>query len=352
MMKTILFDNIIYSLQQSGGISSMWTMLLNSFYQDNRFDYTCFESNKKVFQNIYRKDLSIDKSKILIHKSILPLSIERYLDINVPNSDIFSIFHSSYYRVLQNKSIKSIVTVHDFTYERFMSGIKKQIHCHQKYKAINNADFIVCVSNNTYNDLLYYLPEINKNKVKVIYNGVSSDFHHIENIEKDDYLLYVGSRCNYKNFNLLIEALSETSHRIKICGTPLSNKEEQFLNKKIGHNRYEIYSNINNAQLNQLYNSSKCLIYPSSYEGFGLPILEAQSANCPVIALNTSSIPEVIGKSPLLIKNADKKSLIKALNMLEQDSILEEVINAGQANVKRFSHETMANQYKDLYLNL
>ena len=72
MMKTILFDNIIYSLQQSGGISSMWTMLLNSFYQDNRFDYTCFESNKKVFQNIYRKDLSIDKSKILIHKSILP----------------------------------------------------------------------------------------------------------------------------------------------------------------------------------------------------------------------------------------------------------------------------------------
>lgn len=351
-MKNILFDNIIYSLQQSGGISSMWSILLESMLNDNRFDFRCIEHNNSVKNNIFRSPISFPSNKIIQEHSFFPISIERYRKVAIPNDNNFSVFHSSYYRIPSNPSLKSIITVHDFTYERYVTGIRKKIHCDQKYKAINHADIVVCVSQNTYNDLLHYLPNINKQKLHVIHNGISSDFQKLNNVSRGDNLLYVGSRSKYKNFELLIETISETSHHIDICGAPLTCSEQKYLNKKLGHNRYTIYSNIDNTQLNKLYNTAKCLIYPSNYEGFGLPIIEAQSACCPVIALNTSSIPEIIGETPLLLQQATKKDLLKALSNLENQTIIKEVIEAGKTNALRFSNIKMTNSYKDLYLTL
>lgn len=350
-MKNILFDNIIYSLQKSGGISSMWSILLESMLNDDRFDLRCIEHSNSAINNIYRNSISLSSNEIIQEHSLLPLSIVRYRKVSSPNNN-FSVFHSSYYRIPSTPSLKTLITVHDFTYEKYVTGIRKKIHCQQKYNAINHADIVVCVSQNTYNDLIHYLPHINKQKIHIIHNGISSDFHNISNISRGDNLLYVGSRSKYKNFELLIETISETSHHIDICGAPLTHTEEKYLNKKLGNDRYTIYSNINNTQLNKLYNTAKCLIYPSSYEGFGLPIIEAQSAGCPVIALNSSSIPEVIGETPLLIEHATKNDLLKAISNLENPTIIEEVIEAGKINALRFSKNRMTNSYKELYLTL
>ncbi len=346
-MKTILFDNIIYSLQQTGGISSQWSMLLDGLLHNDAID-SMFLERKDAINNIYRKNIRASEDKIVKLSHQLPLIIDRYRDIDIHDMNL-SIFHSSYYRCVKNKGVKSIVTVHDFTYERYMAGLRRYVHCKQKNNAINKADAVVCVSQNTCNDLLYFLPNIDKDKIKVVYNGVSDDFREINGATRGDRLLYVGSRAKYKNFDFVVETLSETSYHLDICGVPLSIKEQKYLNRKLGKDRYKVYSNVDNQLLNKLYNQTKCLIYPSSYEGFGLPIVEAQKTGCPVIALNSSSIPEVIGETPLLLQKLSCKELLSALKILESPTLFDNISKMGIENARRYSSRSMIDSYMGIY---
>lgn len=349
-MKTILLDNIIYSLQQFGGISAMWAILQKSLLCENTMNFI-FSEREDANNNVYRKDIVLSNDRLIKATYKIPLIIDRYNSINIGNAKP-DIVHSSYYRSVDDRSVKKVVTVHDFTYERYMSGLRRYVHCKQKYKAIYDADVVVCVSNNTRNDLLHYIPNIAEDKIKVVYNGISNDFYKLDNIQRGDRLLYVGGRTKYKNFDFLIDALSETTYSLDICGAPLSYKEQSFLNKKLGNDRYKVYSNIDNSSLNILYNRARCLIYPSSYEGFGLPIVEAQKAGCPVIALNVSSIPEVIGETPLMLSNISRKELILLLKMVESPTLFEEISNMGIINANRFTTQAMINGYKEIYNNI
>lgn len=349
-MKTILLDNIIYSLQQFGGISAMWAILQKSLLCENTMNFI-FSEREDANNNVYRKDIVLSNDRLIKATYKIPLIIDRYNSINIGNTKP-DIVHSSYYRSIDDRSVKKVVTVHDFTYERYMSGLRRYVHCKQKYKAICDADVVVCVSNNTRNDLLHYIPNIADDKVKVVYNGISNDFYKLDNIQRGDRLLYVGGRTKYKNFDFLIDVLSETTYSLDICGAPLSYKEQNFLNKKLGNDRYKVYSNIDNSSLNILYNRARCLIYPSSYEGFGLPIVEAQKAGCPVIALNASSIPEVIGETPLMLSNLSRKELMLLLKMVESPTLFEEISNMGVINANRFTTQAMINGYKEIYNNI
>lgn len=346
-MKTVLFDNIIYSLQQSGGISSQWAMLQNGLLYNDEVKLLFLERNDAL-NNIYRKSIDLPIEKLVGLKHNYPLIIDRYRNVKVQDLKP-AIFHSSYYRCVDDKDVKSVVTVHDFTYERYMAGLRRYVHCKQKYNAINKADAVVCVSENTRRDLLHYLPNINKDKIKVVHNGVSDDFYLIVGAERSDRLLYVGSRAKYKNFDFVIEGLSEMSYHLDICGAPLSIKEQEYLNRKLGSDRYMVYSNVDNHRLNELYNQAKCLIYPSSYEGFGLPIVEAQKTGCPVIALNASSIPEVIGETPLLLSELSQKELLSALKKLESPTLLENTSKLGIENASKFTSQSMIAGYKEIY---
>ena len=352
MKQKILFDNIIYSLQQNGGISSIWAILQNAILNNNDFECKFIEYNNAETNNIYRKKLNLPHQNIINPKSFFPIEIERYCKAKMPIDETFDIFHSSYYRIPSNHRGKTIVTVHDFIYEKHMPIISRSIHCKQKYSAIYNADLVVCVSQSTRNDLLHYLPNLDKNKITIIYNGISPDFHKKEDIEHSNRILFVGSRAKYKNFELLIETLTETSSNLDICGNPLSKKEQNYLNSKLGIERYKVYTNINNIILNDLYNSAYCLIYPSSYEGFGLPIIEAQQAGCPVIALNRSSVPEIIGETPLLMNEPTKQELLTSLKKLKSQSTYNEVIECGLVNSQRFTSKAMTDAYIDLYRHL
>ena len=104
-----------------------------------------------------------------------------------------------------------------------------------------------------------------------------------------------------------------------------------------------------NEELNLLYNSVEYLLYPSSYEGFGIPILEAQRSGCPVITLNNSSIREVSGGYTLLMESANISEFKKKNEILSHNLIKEQIIAAGLENAKRFSWDKMSNQYLDLY---
>ena len=353
----IYLDNIIFSLQKSGGISVYWYELLKRILQDKDFEPIFIDYNNK---NLFRKLLSIDNSKIISNLK-LPIKLIRYFNPCWLNSP--TIFHSSYYRYFSSRKTTNICTVHDFTYEYFRRGLPKLIHKIQKGNAIKNADFIICISNNTKKDLFKFYPKINKKNVHVIYNGVSSAYKPIKNsllelrklipFSSKKYILYVGDRLSpYKNFKLVVESSKLSNIPVVLVGGGLLNlNEKSYLNKLIGSRNYCHLNNIENIKLNILYNNALCLLYPSAYEGFGIPLIEAQNAGCPIIANNSSSIPEVVGKGAVLIDDICKENISSKLNLLINNSIfVSKIIKFGFENSKNFSWDKCYLETKNIYL--
>lgn len=345
----ILLDNIVFSLQRAGGISVVWENIITGL-QRSKLEYECLEypGNKG---NIVRKAM-----EPFNRKTIKPLSmwVERYSNLSVEAANPF-IFHSSYYRTCTNKNAINITTVHDFTYELFNKGLAAKVHKWQKFRAIRNSDVIVCISENTKQDLLKFLPDVKPETVRVIYNGVSEDYKQVETHRWDslgEYVVFVGSRQPYKQFQFTVEAIKDTPYKLAIVGGKLSEAEIAFLDSSIGRDKYVYTGFLTNEELNELYNQAVCLAYPSAYEGFGIPVLEAQRAGCPVIAYNASSIPEVIGETPLLLNTLTVSEFHDKLNLLKQGSIRHEVISAGLENSQRFSWKKMGDEYVELYREL
>ena len=213
------------------------------------------------------------------------------------------------------------------------------------------ADAIVVISENTKKDLLSFFPNIYPSKVRVIYNGVSDDFFPLKEQVVTNNFLFIGSREKYKNFDFAVEAISQTDNfKLNIVGSILREKEVEMLNKSIP-GRWKLFNNIENAKLNELYNNAYALIYPSSYEGFGIPLLEAMKAGCPFIAYNSSSIPEVAGDAGILIDKLEISLFKEAVLMIEENR--EEIVKKGFNQANKFSWEKCYKEtlqvYKDLY---
>lgn len=335
----IIYDNIIFSLQKVGGISIYWAELIKRLVQKEK-EVNFYELEN---QNIFRKEIDIRTQK----ESSLDLRLLRYLPFKkkLPSK---SIFHSSYYRVSLQKDIVNITTVHDFTYEYFRSGLAKYIHIWQKGFAIKKSDGIICVSENTKKDLMKFYPMIDESRIKVINNGVSDEFVKLENpkeqltdefqILKDKkYVLYIGDRSSYKNFDVAVEVLKKLYDYsfVVVGGQEFSVSENE--NMKDIKNRVYHFRGIGGVKLNTLYNNAFCLLYPSSYEGFGIPILEAMKSGCPVVSTNISSIPEVAGDAGLLVDEIKVDNFMSGIMKLEDSEFRSELINKGLEQSKIFS---------------
>lgn len=349
----IIFDNVVFDLQKSGGISVVWYELIKRILENSSSGIAFVDNCNTI--NKYRKDLNIAGSTISGRDTLIPIS--RYMPVRIKADEPF-IFHSSYYRYCKSSYAKNITTVHDFTYEYFRKGLKKKIHCWQKYNAIRHSDYVVCISENTKKDLLKFLPEVDESKIRVIYNGVSEDYYVIDcgaeranlPFAKGSYLVFVGNRVDeYKNFSLLKRCIASSEYNLVIVGSKLSEEEKIDLEKYLPENRYKCMGFLPNAELNVIYNNAAALVYPSSYEGFGIPIVEAQRAGCPVIAYNASSIPEVIGDTPLLMNELTDEELLKKIELLSDEKLMKEVRSAGLENSKRFSWDIMYQNYLELY---
>lgn len=348
----IILDNLIFALQKSGGISVVWYELLS------RLMKTEFETLYLNYQNenLFSKELHFNKDNVIKTNNSFLLAFKRYFNPCIKFNQPF-IFHSSYYRTCDNPQAINITTVHDFTYEYYESGFRKFLHSWHKYKAIRHSDYIICISENTKKDLLKFLPDIDERKIRVIYNGVSGDYFRITNMPDlnlpygvNEYALFVGARNEYKNFKLAVQAIAKTELKLAIVGPPLNEGEKIFVEECLGNpQRYFCTGRISNSELNKLYNCAYALLYPSMYEGFGIPVIEAQKAGCPVIAYNASSIPEIIGNTPLLLQELSIDELIKHIIILKDTYVREQIINDGLENAKRFTWDKMYEQVIELY---
>jgi len=347
----IVFDNIIFDLQKSGGISVVWWELLTRQLQNGRFDSRFLDN--PLADNHVRKTLSIPQNLIIGGNRLA--SLRRCLPVRLSIGEPF-IFHSSYYRYCYTPKAVNITTVHDFTNEFFATGLKKVVHTWQKFRTLRHSDHIVCISENTKRDLLSFLPEISESKIRVIYNGVSDDYHPAGAelamplpFADKSYVLFVGSRAVYKNFRVVWQALKDTRYNLVITGPELTDQEKKELDSHLPAGRYRSLGFVSNSGLNTLYNHAACLAYPSSYEGFGIPILEAQKAGCPVIAYNATSVPEVCGNSPLLMDEPSEKAFIEKLRLLDNQELTRTVRRTGMENAKRFTWDAMYGNYAKLY---
>jgi glycosyltransferase involved in cell wall biosynthesis len=339
----LVLDNVIFSLQKSGGVSSYWSEIIRRVQISESLN-TIYLEDKLAKENIFRSSINIDRADI---HTVRTSFMSRALPLKLTIGDRF-VFHSSYYRFTDNPKATVITTVHDFIQERY-SQSKLSLNSLMKRRAIVNSDKIIAISESTKRDLLNFFPSIDSSKVEVIHNGVSEDYFPIPNLDVElNQVLFVGSRANYKNFHLAVQVVERYRDFIlTIVGPTLSSREISFLNRYLPNGRWRFFDNPSNHELNCLYNSSTFLLYPSSYEGFGMPIVEAMKAGCPVLALNTSSIPEVAGGAAFLSDIPSLEDFVVGV-----DSILNNrdyYVQLGFVNAKRFTWDKAFNQICKIY---
>jgi mannosyltransferase len=354
----LIFDNIIFELQVAGGISVYWSELLCRAKKDNASMFFGRKNN-----NIFSPAL---EGSVVYDEAYPRLLSRRYLPFSPADKGLVRekhIFHSSYLRYSNHPSSINVTTVHDFTYERFVRGPKLWVHNWQKKLAVRKSHGIICVSENTKNDLLKFFPWVNPNLIKVIYNGVGEEFFPVDNPfcalfktlrfrSEAPYLLFVGDRSSYKNFDAFLDLAEYLPHFefVIVGGKPLE-KEEIQRSRKFG-DRIHHFRGVSSAILNLLYNGAFCLVYPSSYEGFGIPILEAMKAGCPVVSSNLSSIPEIAGQAALLVDNPTPGNLATEVLKLEDAGVRLSLREKGFEQAARFSWDKCYQDTQKFYQEL
>ncbi|CAM6315273.1 glycosyltransferase family 4 protein [Enterobacter hormaechei] len=336
----IIIDGIIFSLQKSGGISVYFDKLLNFLsMQPEEVNHLLYKN-----ENNYTRKLVVNK------KFRWGLNFERFRRVDI-NGGVNDIFHSSYYRLPSKQfSGKIITTVHDFTENLYPRGLNSNILNMQKRRAILNSDGIICISENTKRDMHKFIPESVNIETRVIYNGVADYSFCNANESFEPYVVFIGARGGYKNFEMCVSALQYIPEirLIVVGGGRFTDSELRLLDDKIPR-RYEHTGFISESELEFIYQNSLALVYPSFYEGFGIPVIEAMKCGCPVIASKSSSVQEIAGDAAVLIENITAEKITQSLIKLKDPVVRRQKITSGLANAERFSWNKMALETLDFY---
>ena len=364
---TIFYDHQIFSLQNFGGASRLFAELIYNINHDHKAlaHLSILYHNNAHLGEKNLATSAFDKIPLPSKKGIVRQLNHFYnvLDISYRS---FDIYHPTYYDCTYLKHSRgkpTVITFLDMIHEKF-GQIFPEIRADlgvvaQKREMAKSSTHIIAISESTKKDIVE-LYDIDPSKITVIHLG--SAFGNVKKAEDrvDDsrpFLLYVGNRDAYKNFQPMLKAIAKILVRENISlicagGKAFTPEEISLIDSlKVRHLvRHEI---IDDKKLASLYARAVAFIFPSLYEGFGIPILEAFSCNCPCIVSNTSSLPEVGGEAVLYIDPADERSITGAVDKILSDTDLRNsLIKKGRERLKHFSWEKMTQQTLNVYNKL
>jgi len=246
---------------------------------------------------------------------------------------------------------RTVLTIHDCVTLERLHGIRKKVFFLLWYwLPEKRSKIITVISSSTKRELLRYI-NCSPEKIRVIPDCISEDFKptpYTFNTHKPR-ILQVGTGKN-KNILLLAEALKSSNCHLRIIGK-LSDKQIETLKKF--HIEYSSVANISDREIVKEYQKCDMLVFVSTYEGFGLPILEAQATGRPVVTSNILSMPEVAGKGAILVDPFDIDSIREGVaEIIKSASTREKLIEYGLENVKLYSSTSIAKRYVRLYRGL
>lgn len=257
---------------------------------------------------------------------------------------------------IEKTGIKSIVTIHDLIFLRHPELYKatdRRIYLAKTRNAVRSADRIIAISGQTRDDLLELL-KVPEEKIRILYQGCNPWFYQTVPEEKlseikkkyslpESYLLYVGTIEKRKNLLDIVRAIHTHSLDIPLVAigrkTAYFEKVQDYIRKNSVKN-VSIHHHILNQELPAIYQQAEAFIYPSSYEGFGIPVLEALNSGIPVITSRGGCLEETAGEGGLLVNPGDIEELATAINILLSDSELRMgLITAGTKHALKFREE-------------
>lgn len=282
------------------------------------------------------------------------LSIGKYV---YKHSD-YDLFYSLSQHGFPGLKMRSIVTVHDIMPRLYPKGRWHQYLYYVLYLpfVIRSADRVLTVSESTARDLKRFYSCRN---VEVAYNGTNYSVQKAglpeqNNTEKKLYIT-VGVHYSYKNLHSVIDLFINdprfADRKLVIIGKS-DNAYGQQLKDQVhrgnAEDRIRFTGYISNEEKQEYMNSAHAMIYPSKYEGFGLPILESMAAGTPVVCSNTSSLPEIAGDAALMFDPEDLNDMAEKILMLDDNALCQSLIARGAKNVHRFTWDACANKIMDV----
>lgn len=363
----ILFDHQCFTIQNYGGISRYFTGLIEEFSIDGdintslalTYSNNFYLRNKKYFNG---------KSFLANHnfkgqKSVLHLINKTNSIFQIKNNS-FDLLHPTYYNPYFVQTIDKrpfVITVFDMIHEIFPDSIHWfDKTASQKKYLLPRATKIITISKNTKKDLVERL-NVPPEKVEIIYLAT-----HITKeiaLTKDKlrlperYILYVGGRNYYKNFKnvlLAFKSITKTDDTLfLVCaGGGTFNQVEKEIFKNYGLTNQILYNNADDTSLATLYSNALLFVFPSLYEGFGIPVLEAMNCDCPMALSNTSSLPEIGADAAIYFNPYDSIDIQNQIGKVIYDAALRnKLIESGKVRRKNFSWMKTAAETKSLYEN-
>jgi glycosyltransferase involved in cell wall biosynthesis len=347
----ILYDGYIYRVQRAGGINRYLANIIDGLPPDWTPVLTVRETRQFTFPT--HPQLSLKRFPV---PHLRPRRLAewgaRHFFARIESQRGLDLIHSVFHFSLKGNCSASrhapfLLTIHDMIPEIFKEDIDPDGNgAEVKRKAAATADAIICVSENTRKDFLERnrFPE-DKIFVIPLASELSRDMTlGNECISERPYFLFVGSRAIYKNFVRLVLAFAPVAEKwpdVELCvvGVPFDTVELGLLDALKIRSRVRNLGHLSDRHLAKLYRCSTALVYPSMYEGFGIPPLEAMSCGTVVIAAAVSSLPEVVGDAAILIDPRSIDSMTSAMLKVRDlgNSDREELITKGMARSTRFN---------------
>jgi len=358
----VLYDYQVFSWQRYGGISRYFYELITRVAQVPENAVSVFmglhinryglERYRPQFSGFYGREHQLSPALTKAVRLLNPLlftSFARRRPIDV--------YHQTYYATPPApRGGKVILTVYDMIHERFPERFASQDPTRRrKRQAVDRADGIICLSQSGKQDLIEILG-VPEEKIAVIHlaNSLVAEVSEPPQV-REPYVLFVGQRGGYKNFRAFAEAFASRADFTRnfklICfgGGPFTPEEAQALRTLGILDKAKVLEGPDSLLAN-LYRYASAFVYPSLYEGFGFPPLEAMHYGCPVLVSRSSSIPEVVGDAGQYFDPTDREDMAEKLaRLLEDESLRKQLAVRGPQREKAFSWDLCAEETQRFY---